>query len=161
MAKRYSTRSVKKNHNYTAEELADLLKVHIQTVRTWMNTGLRSIRDQVPFLILGSDVITFLDRKRGERKRSLDLNQLFCIRCKAAVVPDGELADYIPRTDKHGRLEGICRACDGICARYVRRDNLHLIAPDLDIAFPSAVPTLNEPIERASNTHLLKEDADA
>jgi hypothetical protein len=158
MAKRYSTRSVKKNHNYTAEELADLLKVHIQTVRTWMNTGLRSIRDQVPFLILGSDVIAYLDRKRGERKRSLDLNQLFCIRCKAAVVPDGELADYIPRSDKHGRLEGICRDCEGICARYVRHDNMHLIAPDLDIAFPSAESTLNESARLPLKTHSLKDD---
>lgn len=61
MAKRLKNfRLVKIHRNYTVEEVALLLSVHKNTVRTWVKECLPVIDDKRPKLILGRDLSAFL-----------------------------------------------------------------------------------------------------
>ena len=144
MTKRYNARAIKKHHTYTVEEVAEALGAHVQTVRSWAGQGLRIMKSKTPHLILGDDVRKFLgDRARG-RKQPLSGNELYCLRCRAAKIPEGKLADFTPSEGGRGRLSGICPDCGGMCQRFARADRLNEIGPNLDISIPAQVKRLKE-----------------
>lgn len=149
MARRYNTRRIKKHHNYSFEEAADALGVHVQTVRGWVAQGLRCMTEGRPFLILGADLIAFHDQRADGGKTRLGPNELFCLKCRTARTPAGRAADFIPYGPDRGRLSGICPECESICHRFARRDRLSVVAPDLSIEIPVAFERLKEPGEAA------------
>jgi len=156
VAKRYNLRAVKKNHPYTVEEAADALGVHEQTVRAWFPKGLRVLKSKTPYLILGDDLQSFLGKMKAQRKRPLGLNQLYCLKCRSPKTPYGNLADFIAQASGRGRLQGLCPACDSLCQRFVGRDEIAVIAPDLDIAIPACMNSLNEQAKPAVKTHVTE-----
>lgn len=149
MAKRYNTRAIKTNHPYTVEEAAEVLGVHEQTVRAWFLKGLRVLRSKTPHIILGDDLKQFLDKQQARRRRPLRPNELYCLKCRAPKVPLGNLADYIPDGEERGRLAGLCPDCENQCHRFIRCDQIGVQAPNLDVASPACVNSLNEPIDPA------------
>ena len=145
MARRYNTRRIKKHHNYSFEEAAEALGVHVQTVRVWAAQGLRCMTDGRPFLILGADLIAFHEQRSGGAKKRLGPNELYCLKCRAPRTPAGRAADFFPYGPDRGRLSGICPDCESMCHRFVRRDRLGLVAPDLSIETPAVFERLKEP----------------
>jgi len=55
MPKLPNYRRVKTHRSYTVEEIASLLDLHKNSVRTWVKAGLPTCDGQRPMLILGSE----------------------------------------------------------------------------------------------------------
>ena len=86
MAKRVNPRRVKRHRNYTIEEAARALGVAKATVRNWIAKGLPILKDQRPFLILGGDLIAYLEAS-APKKQSCQPHQCFCFRCRCPRDP--------------------------------------------------------------------------
>jgi hypothetical protein len=156
MAKRRPNhRQVKIHRNYTVEETAGLLGIHKNTVRAWVKTGLPVIDDSRPMLILGQDLAAFLQTRRSKNKQTCQPGEIYCVRCRAPKHPAGDMADYLPDTEKLGMLKGICPHCLSMMNRRVSMAKLALIRGTLDITFPQALvqvsntsqPTVNSDLE--------------
>lgn len=120
MAHRHSNhRLVKIHRNYTVEEIADLLGVHKNTVRTWMKVGLPLIEQRRPHLIHGQHLADFLRVRRNKNKQTCLPGEIYCVRCRAPKVPAGDMVDYQSETEKLGMLKAICPECHGIMNRRV------------------------------------------
>ena len=137
MGKRYpNPRLVKIHRSYTVEEVARLLDKHKNTVRNWVKDGLATIDDKHPMLILGPDLVAFLQARRVKNKQSCKPGQLYCVRCHAPKFPAGDMADYKPVTEKFGNLIAICPDCDSIINRRVSLARIWEVCGNLDISFP-------------------------
>jgi hypothetical protein len=64
-----SHRLLKIHRNYTVGEVADILGTHKNTVRSWIKAGLSTIDNKRPTLILGHELIAFLQARRARRKK--------------------------------------------------------------------------------------------
>ena len=109
MAKRFPNHRLVKIHlNYTVEEIALLLNVHKNTVRSWIKDGLPICDDRRPVLILGVQLADFLKARRTMNKQPCRLGEFFCFRCRRPRTPAGSMADCLPVTEKIGHLQAIC-----------------------------------------------------
>jgi hypothetical protein len=86
-------RLVKSHRSYTVEEIARLFAIHKNTVRGWLKTGLRTIDDKRPMLILGNDLIAFLQARRAGKKQRCRPGQMYCVRCRLPKFPAAGMAD--------------------------------------------------------------------
>jgi hypothetical protein len=137
MGKRYpNPRLVKIHRNYTVEEVARLLGKHKNTVRNWVKDGLATIDDKRPMLILGPDLVAFLQARRSKNKQSCKPGQLYCVRCRVPKFPEGNMADYEPVTEKIGNMIAICPDCDSIMNRWVSMARIAEVCGNIDITFP-------------------------
>jgi len=137
MGKRYPNPQLVKIHrSYKVEEVARLLGKHKNTVRNWVKNGLATIDDKHPMLILGPDLVAFLQARRGKNKQSCKPGQLYCVRCRVPKFPAGDMADYKPVTGKFGNLIAICPDCDSIINRRVSLARIWEVCGNLDISFP-------------------------
>jgi len=137
MGKRYPNPQLVKIHrSYTVEEVARLLGKHKNTVRNWVKDGLATIHDKRPMLILGLDIVAFLQARRVKNKQSCKPGQLYCVRCRVPKFPAGDMADYEPVTEKFGNLTAICPDCDSIINRRVSLARIWQVCGNLDITFP-------------------------
>src|SRR5688572_6659905 len=96
MARRPNPRRVKLHRTYSVYDLAHLLGVHKNTVRGWIASGLETIDDARPALILGSVAVAFFGARRERAKRPCSSGQLYCVRCREPRAPALRLVDYIP-----------------------------------------------------------------
>ena len=144
MAKRYNARAIKKHHCYTVEEGAEVIGAHPKTIRAWIRSGLPTLSSKKPMLILGAHLQDYLAGCSASKKQPLSPNEFYCLRCKAAKVPDGGLADYVQFKGSGGRLTGICPSCANFFHRFVSIARIGEVAPDLDVAFPAGQPSLKE-----------------
>jgi Helix-turn-helix domain len=140
MAKRHpNSRLVKIHRNYTVEDVARLFDIHKNTVRAWVKVGLPTNDDRRPMLILGRDLAAFLQARRTKNKRICQPWEMYCVRCRFPKVPAGNMADYLPETDKLGMLKGICPDCDCMMNRRSSIAKLEQIRGKLDITLPQAL----------------------
>lgn len=158
MAKRISARGIKKNQTYTLDEAALILRVHVQTVRGWEKGGLPVMRGQKPHLIHGEDLQAFLRMRGMKAKKPLKPNEVYCLGCRRAVRPAGDLADYVTSGAGSVRLSGICPHCEGMAHRFVSTPSLRQIAPDLHVAFQGSEESLTGSNNPPSKTHIHHED---
>lgn len=137
MGKRYPNhRLVKIHRSYTVEEAARLLDKHKNTVRKWVKEGLATIDDKRPMLILGHDLVEFIKKRRAKNKQSCKSGQLYCVRCRIPKFPAGNMADYVPVTEKFGNLIAICPDCDSIMNQRVSLARIWEVCANLDVTFP-------------------------
>ena len=137
MEKRYpNPRLVKITRNYTVEEVARLLGKHKNTVRRWLKTGLSTVDDKRSMLILGPDLVAFLQARRKKNKQSCKPGQLYCVRCRLPRFPAGDMAEYSPVTEKFGNLIAICPDCDSIMNQLVSLARIEEFCEKMDITFP-------------------------
>jgi Helix-turn-helix domain len=120
MRKRHPNhRRVKLHRNYTVGEIADLFGAHKNTVRAWVRAGLPTCDSNRPVLVLGRDLVAFLQARRARSKQPCRPGEIYCVRCRAPKFPAGEMADYQPVTETIGNLEAICPDCNCIINRRV------------------------------------------
>jgi hypothetical protein len=144
-------RRVKSLRSYTVEEIAGLFGIHKNTVRNWVKNGLTPIDSKRPILILGSDLVTFLQARRAKRKQKCRPGELYCVHCRIPKSPAGDMAEYSPVTEKVGNLIAICPTCNAIMNQRVSLAKIGLISCEIDITFPkqlqhiikSTNPTVN------------------
>jgi hypothetical protein len=134
--KRLNARRVKIHRSFTVDEAARLFGVHKNTVRAWIKSGLQTIDDRRPILILGRHLARFLhDRRQRTIQRCQD-GQLYCVRCRAPKNPAARMADYIPITSNFGNLRARCSDCGTLMHRRVSLQNLTAVAVGLEVAAP-------------------------
>lgn len=155
MPKRHPNPRLAKIHrNYTVEEVAALFDIHKNTVRNWVKGGLPTNDDRRPMLILGRDLLAFLQAKRVKNKRPCQPGEIYCVRCRAVQKPAGAMAEYQPLTDTAGNLVGICPSCESMMYRRVNFAKLVQVGADLDITLMQALPHINESTQPCVNSDL-------
>jgi|SRR5208282_429944 hypothetical protein len=155
MGKRHPNhRLVKIHRSYTVGEIANLFGTHKNTVREWVKAGLPICDDKRPMLILGHDLAAFLQARRASKKQPCRPGEIYCVGCHAPKFPAGEMADYLPVTEKVGNLRGICPDCDSIMHRCVSMAKLGQVRGKLDITFPQALQRVNESNQPTVNSDL-------
>jgi hypothetical protein len=118
MARRSGWRVVKIHRPYTAEEVASNQGVAKGTVRRWLKSGLPSLNDRRPCLILGGDLVDFLKGRKAQ-KQTCKPEECYCFRCKAPRrVALGE-AEYKPITPTNGQLIALCAECTTLMHKRV------------------------------------------
>lgn len=155
MSKRHPNPRLAKIHrNYTVEEVASLLGVHRNTVREWVKRGLPTNDGRRPMLILGVDLIEFLNARRAKNKRTCKPGEMYCVRCREPRAPAGDMADYQADTATLGNLIAICPVCDSMMYRRVSLARLGEVRGKLDITLPQAPPHIDESAKPSINSDL-------
>ena len=116
-------RLVKIHRNFTVEEIAKLFGAHRNTVRQWIKRGLPTIDTKRPMLILGRDLVEFLQARRLKNRRICNPGEIYCVRCRVPRNPAGDMADYQQLTATLGDLIGICPCCESMMYRRVNLVN--------------------------------------
>ena len=132
-------RLAKIHRNYTVEEIASLFGIHKNTVRRWVKDGLATTDGKRPMLILGQELSAFLQARRAKNKRTCKPGELYCVRCRSPKLPAGDMAEYIPITEKYGNLSAICPDCDAIMNRRVSLARIGEVRGKMEISFPEAL----------------------
>src|SRR5256885_5258795 len=128
-------RLVKKHRTYTVEEIARLFGIRKNTVRQWVKTGLATVDDKRPKLILGKDLIVFLQARRAKRKQACLPGQMYCVRCRLPKSPAAGMADLLLINEKVGNLAAICPDCNSIMHRCVNIAKLGAVRGEMDISY--------------------------
>jgi len=124
MAKRVSTRKIKKHRLYRYDEGGDALGVTPHTLRAWRAEGLEVMAATTPHYILGAELIRFVEDKQAKRSVKMAVDQMYCLKCKEPRKPLWGMVDYVPINDTRGRLTGLCEACEGDLQRFVGKGDL-------------------------------------
>jgi len=129
MRKKYNLRKIVSKRCYTTEEIAGLLNVHVQTVRTWRKDGMQPIEGSTsPYLFLGSVVKAFLAKELSRQKVKLSDGEFYCLRCNKAVKPT--TTRIIDRKVTIGKgkqsifFAGNCPNCDLELRRFATKDQV-------------------------------------
>lgn len=155
MKKRHPNHRLAKNgRSYTVEDAADLLGTHKNTVRNWLKKGLAAIDDIRPKLIRGEVLSAFLLAKRTKNKQPCKPGEIYCVKCRAPKVPDGNMADYQPQTATLGNLIAICPDCYKIMNRRINLTKLDQVRGKLDITMPQALQRIVESNQPSVNCDL-------
>ncbi len=126
------------------EEVAQLYRVHRNTVRQWIKRGLPVCDDRRPTLILGGDLANFHTLKRARNKQPCKDGEIYCVRCRAPRAPALGMADYQALTPTGGNLIGLCPTCNGMMYRRVSTARLSVVAGNLDVRFTQGLERIDE-----------------
>jgi hypothetical protein len=107
-------------------------------------------------LILGLVLADFLKARRTKNKQKCKPGELYCVRCRIPTRPAGEMADYVPITDKIGNLVAICPDCDAIMNRHVSLAKIEQVRGRMDIGFPEALRHITDRANPAVNSDFNK-----
>jgi hypothetical protein len=152
--KRLNPRRVKIHRSYTVDEAAMLFRIHKNTVRAWLKSGLLPIDSRRPILILGHQLVRFLyARREGRRQRCLP-GQFYCFRCRTPRATALNRAEYLPITPSSGNLRGSCSQCGTRMHRRVSMPKLAMAMGNLEVALPQAQQRIMETPELSSNSDL-------
>ena len=159
--KRFNARRVKIHRTYTVDEAARLFRVHKNTVRAWVKSGLPTTDARRPILILGRELARFLHERRQRTRQQCQPGQFYCLRCRAPREPASRVAAYVPITSSSGNLRGQCGDCGVLMWRSVSLMRLRVVAGALDVTFPGAQQriednscfSLNSDLAQETSTH--------
>ncbi len=155
MGKRHPNhRRVKTHRSYTVEEVASLFDIHKNTVRNWVKNGLAPIDSKRPMLILGSNLVEFLQIRRTKNKQTCKPGELYCVRCRVPRPAAEDMAEYSPGNEKTGNLIAICPVCDAIMNRRVSLARIGEVSGNLDISFPEDLRHIVERTRPSVNSDL-------
>jgi hypothetical protein len=132
MGKRGSTRGIKVNRHYTYEDAADVLGLTYRTIRAWREKGLCVMTSSRPHLILGEDLIGFIESQHQPSGR-LEPDQFRCFTCQAPRRALDRIVFYTSTAPKRGQLEAICEVCEGRCFRFAGEAGLPKLAQYFEI----------------------------
>ena len=152
--KRLNPRRVKLHRNYTVDEAARLFRVHKNTVRGWLKSGLQPIDGRRPTLILGRELAGFLHARREHNRQRCRAGELYCFRCRAPRGSAPGTAKYLPLTPSSGNLRALCADCGTRMYRRVSLYKLAAVAGDLQVHLPQALQCIMEGLEPSVNCDL-------
>jgi len=141
---RPNPRLVKIHRNYTIEEVANLFGIYKGTVCNWLARGLPICDDRRPILILGQDLVEFLNSRRAKPTRRCAPGEMFCLRCRVPRKAAGDVAGYVPHTATVGNLTAACVECGCQMFRRVNRLKLEAVFGDLRVRMPQAQEDIND-----------------
>ena len=133
MAKRYNPNLAKKHYSYSVREIADLYRVHKNTVLAWIRDGLPTIDNQRPICVQGNSLREYLTLKNAALKRPCKIDELYCFKCRKPQRPAGGMVDYLPDTNKLGQLQAMCSVCHTILHKFSSIDKLVEIRTKLEV----------------------------
>ena|SRR3989344_3259764 len=83
----YNINLITARRSYTIGEIASLWGISRKTCGRWIKyEGLEPIEKHTsPLLIIGTDLIDFIKKKRREKKIPTKENEFFCVKCHEAV----------------------------------------------------------------------------
>jgi hypothetical protein len=137
-------RRIKIHRSYSVEDLARHLDVHKNTVRNWLNNGLKPIDDQRPILVRGPELRRFLVARRAQGKHPCGPGRIYCLPCRAPKVPAGNFAECILIGETSGTIQGICPDCNRMIYRRVNPQKLDSVRGKLDISVTCARTRIEE-----------------
>jgi len=152
--RRHNPNLAKIHFNYTVEEVANLYGVFKGTVRAWIKAGLPVLNDKRPMLILGSDLAAFHQARRTKNKQKCKPGEMYCVKCHAPKVPDGNMVEYKPKTETLGNLVAICPDCYSIMNRCVSLAKLDQVRGKMDISMPLPLRHIAESNQPSVNSNL-------
>jgi helix-turn-helix protein len=147
-------RRVKVHRTYTVEEAARLFRVHKNTVRDWLTTGLQKIDNRRPILILGRELAGFLHARRQRMRQRCRVGELYCFRCRAPRGSAPGTAKYLPLTPSSGNLRALCGDCGTRMYRRVSLYRLAAVAGNLRVHLPQAQQRIVEGLDPSVNCDL-------
>ena len=155
--KRLNPRRVKLHRNYTVDEAAMLFRVHHNTVRGWLKSGLQPIDGRRPILILGRQLAGFIHARRERKRQRCRAGEFYCFRCRAPRASAARRADYLPITASSGNLSGVCSQCGTRMYRRVSLRKLAAAVGDLQVLLPQAEQRIVEGADPSLNCDLERE----
>jgi len=130
MAKKYNTRIIKLNYAYNLQQIADLYGIGKRTVYFWLKESLQVIEGIYPYLVKGSELKRFLDKKQQCRKTKLSAGEFYCTKCKQARMPLNKVVSLkysgktIGRGIKDFTMQGVCEICGTKLNRFSNDNKL-------------------------------------
>ena len=127
------------------------------TVRGWLKSGLETVDNRRPTLVLGRKLSAFLHARRERARQRCKPGQFYCLRCRAPKDPVSRKADYVPITPTSGNLKGSCPDCG---SRMYRRVSLHKLAASaghLEVQLPQAEQRIADTACPSLNSDLVQE----
>lgn len=110
-AKNPDRRRIRIRRTYSVPEIADLLDVHINTVRRWLKSGLDEIDGESPALVHGKELRRYLDERAKARKQTCGSDEMYCLSCRAPRLPTLGSVYMVGLNEKTVRLVGTCCTC--------------------------------------------------
>lgn len=78
-------RMIRVRRSYSVAEIAEVFRVHPQTVRAWHKAGMKPIEEsEKPHLFMGGDIRQFLQKRHSSKRCPLKDDQFYCARCREA-----------------------------------------------------------------------------
>lgn len=138
MGKRsYNPCLAKTHQSYKVGEIADIFGVHKDTVLIWKKQGLPTTDNFKPFLIQGQELRKFLKERRNKNKCKCQIDEIYCVRCRAPKKPLGNMVDYKPSIQGGlSNIMGLCPDCGSRIFRRTSERTLELIRHYLDVTIP-------------------------
>ncbi len=156
MFKYYNPQLIHSKRSYTVEKLCNVYqdkKLHAQTIRGWVNSGELEVISKKPIIIYGAVIKSFLEQRNKALKKTLDFDQIKCVRCKQSSSPKNkEITIY---QNKNGSLKaiGFCQVCDNEISKFYKRNDRQKLEETFIIKQPELMTLCNKS-DTASKTHL-------
>ncbi|MEX4006752.1 helix-turn-helix domain-containing protein [Neoaquamicrobium sediminum] len=148
-------RAVKRHRSYTVDEAARATGACKGTVRRWLKSGLPAITDQRPALILGEELIAFLDRRKRDRQKCQP-HECFCFSCRRPRAPAFNAAEFIPMSASSGNLRALCEECLTVMHKRVAVAKIDPLRAILDVTIMQDDQHLREMPNPCLHVHLGK-----
>lgn len=151
---RINPRLAKRHRSFSVFELADLLKVHRNTVRQWIREGLPVLDGARPILILGSEFQAWWGKRTKARRRPCQPGQMYCFKCREPKAPALGMVEYDSTNATTGNLKALCETCGTPMHRQTRLDDIAARMPGLDVRrtlAPSSIAALTQPSPNCDN----------
>ena len=143
MAKRPNWRKVKKHRSYSVSEVSRLLGVHKGTVTRWIKNGLQVLDDQRPKLVIGSDLIAFL-QAQAPTKQKCAPQECYCLKCRKPRAPAFDEAEFNPDKAHSGMLRALCEVCATVMHKRASHAQYRDLRAVLTITITQEETTLTE-----------------
>lgn len=127
--KKYNSHLIISKRSYSLGEIVSLLNINRKTCYRWTkDEGLKTIEKNVnPLLVMGVDLIDFLQRKRAKGKAVLKDDEFFCMKCHRPVKAKIGSEIIIKTGKKIGKdnLEqfkkiGVCEVCETKMNKFLK-----------------------------------------
>lgn len=154
--RRPSRRGIKRHRNYTVEEAARGTGTCKGTLRRWLKQGLPAITDCRPTLILGEDLIEFLDGRKRARQKCLP-HECYCFSCRRPRSPAFGAIEFFPLSISSGNARALCETCGTIMHKRIATAMLDALRAVLDVTIMQDGRHLREMPDPCLNDHFGKE----
>lgn len=118
MSKKINISLIRQRRVYSTQELAGLFKVHPRTIQAWKKEGMQPLEENKrPCSYLGLYVKDFLRKKQKKRRKKLNIDQFYCLKCRRETMSEPGALKYLiteqelGNGSKHAKITGKCIAC--------------------------------------------------